>query len=121
MSILVNKDTKVITQGITGATGLFHAQQCRDYGTQMVGGVTPGKGGRITSYNVCYTKLLRAENGLHEGEMHGENVYPLRNQHPGDQQPVARQRNAERRDALRAAVEDMDILEQHHQQRNNFV
>jgi len=45
MSILVNKDTKVITQGITGATGLFHAQQCRDYGTQMVGGVTPGKGG----------------------------------------------------------------------------
>jgi len=45
MSILVNKDTKVITQGITGSTGLFHAQQCRDYGTQMVGGVTPGKGG----------------------------------------------------------------------------
>ena len=45
MSILVNKDTKVITQGITGETGLFHAQQCRDYGTQMVGGVTPGKGG----------------------------------------------------------------------------
>ena len=45
MSILVNKDTKVITQGITGATGLFHAQGARDYGTQMVGGVTPGKGG----------------------------------------------------------------------------
>ncbi|WP_305042114.1 succinate--CoA ligase subunit alpha [Geoalkalibacter sp.] len=45
MSILVNKNTKVITQGITGATGLFHAQQCRDYGTQMVGGTTPGKGG----------------------------------------------------------------------------
>ncbi len=45
MSILVDKDTKVITQGITGATGLFHAQQCRDYGTRMVGGVTPGKGG----------------------------------------------------------------------------
>jgi succinyl-CoA synthetase alpha subunit len=45
MSILVNKDTKVITQGITGATGLFHAQGARDYGTRMVGGVTPGKGG----------------------------------------------------------------------------
>jgi len=45
MSILINKDTKVITQGITGATGLFHAQGARDYGTQMVGGVTPGKGG----------------------------------------------------------------------------
>jgi len=45
MSILINKHTKVITQGITGATGLFHAQGARDYGTQMVGGVTPGKGG----------------------------------------------------------------------------
>ena len=45
MSILVDKDTKVITQGITGATGLFHAKGALDYGTQMVGGVTPGKGG----------------------------------------------------------------------------
>jgi succinyl-CoA synthetase alpha subunit len=45
MSILVNKDTKVITQGITGKAGLFHANGARDYGTQMVGGVTPGKGG----------------------------------------------------------------------------
>ena len=45
MSILVNKDTRVITQGITGATGLFHARAAREYGTQMVGGVTPGKGG----------------------------------------------------------------------------
>ena len=45
MSILINKDTRVITQGITGATGLFHAQGARDYGTLMVGGVTPGKGG----------------------------------------------------------------------------
>jgi succinyl-CoA synthetase alpha subunit len=45
MSILVNKDTKVITQGITGATGLFHAKAAREYGTKMVGGVTPGKGG----------------------------------------------------------------------------
>ncbi|WP_129125970.1 succinate--CoA ligase subunit alpha [Geomonas oryzae] len=45
MSILVDKNTKVITQGITGSTGLFHAQGAREYGTQMVGGVTPGKGG----------------------------------------------------------------------------
>ncbi|SDW27999.1 succinate--CoA ligase subunit alpha [Paenibacillus sp. CF384] len=45
MSILVGKNTKVITQGITGATGLFHAKGALEYGTQMVGGVTPGKGG----------------------------------------------------------------------------
>ncbi|SEN31252.1 succinate--CoA ligase subunit alpha [Paenibacillus sp. OV219] len=45
MSILVDKNTKVITQGITGATGLFHAKGALEYGTQMVGGVTPGKGG----------------------------------------------------------------------------
>jgi len=45
MSVLVNKDTRVITLGITGATGLFHAQGARDYGTHMVGGVIPGKGG----------------------------------------------------------------------------
>ena len=47
MSIMINKDTKVITQGITGATGLFHAQGAREYGTRMVGGVTPGKGGTV--------------------------------------------------------------------------
>lgn len=45
MSILINKQTKVITQGITGATGLFHTKGALEYGTQMVGGVTPGKGG----------------------------------------------------------------------------
>ena len=47
MSILIDKNTRVITQGITGATGLFHAQGAREYGTQMVGGVTPGKGGSV--------------------------------------------------------------------------
>jgi succinyl-CoA synthetase alpha subunit len=46
MSILVNKDTKVIVQGFTGKEGSFHAEQCMDYGTQIVGGVTPGKGGQ---------------------------------------------------------------------------
>ena len=45
MSILVDKSTKVITQGMTGDTGTFHTQQALDYGTQMVAGVTPGKGG----------------------------------------------------------------------------
>ena len=45
MSILVNKNTKVITQGMTGATGTFHTEAALAYGTQMVGGVTPGKGG----------------------------------------------------------------------------
>src|SRR5260370_3888301 len=45
MSILVNKDTKVICQGMTGAAGAFHTKQCLEYGTKMVGGVTPGKGG----------------------------------------------------------------------------
>jgi len=46
MSILVNKDTKVICQGITGKVGAFHTKGCKAYGTQMVGGVTPGKGGQ---------------------------------------------------------------------------
>jgi succinyl-CoA synthetase alpha subunit len=46
MSILVNKRTKVICQGITGSAGAFHTKQCLDYGTRMVGGVTPGKGGQ---------------------------------------------------------------------------
>ena len=45
MSILVNKNTKVICQGITGNNGTFHTEQAIAYGTQMVGGVTPGKGG----------------------------------------------------------------------------
>ncbi|TVY10667.1 succinate--CoA ligase subunit alpha [Paenibacillus cremeus] len=45
MSILVDKNTKVITQGITGSVGMFHTKGGLDYGTQMVGGVTPGKGG----------------------------------------------------------------------------
>ncbi len=45
MSILVDKDTKVIVQGFTGKEGTFHAEQCLEYGTKIVGGVTPGKGG----------------------------------------------------------------------------
>jgi len=47
MAILVNKATKLIVQGLTGSAGTFHAKQMREYGTQVVGGVTPGKGGTV--------------------------------------------------------------------------
>ncbi len=45
MSILVNKDSKIICQGLTGRQGSFHAEQCLEYGSQIVAGVTPGRGG----------------------------------------------------------------------------
>lgn len=46
MSVYVNKDTKVIVQGITGSTALFHTKQMFEYGTKIVGGTSPGKGGQ---------------------------------------------------------------------------
>jgi succinyl-CoA synthetase alpha subunit len=46
MSIWVNKDTKIIVQGLTGSEGRFHAEKCREYGAQIVAGVTPGKAGQ---------------------------------------------------------------------------
>jgi len=46
MSILVDKNTRLVCQGITGKAGAFHSEQCRDYGTNLVGGVTPGRGGQ---------------------------------------------------------------------------
>ena len=45
MSILVNKESKILCQGITGSQGSFHAEQCIEYGSKIVAGVTPGKGG----------------------------------------------------------------------------
>ena len=48
MSILIDKNTRLIVQGLTGREGTFHARQAADYGTTVVGGVTPGKGGTPT-------------------------------------------------------------------------
>ena len=45
MSVLIDKHTRILCQGITGSTGTFHTQQCIEYGSNMVAGVTPGKGG----------------------------------------------------------------------------
>ena len=60
MSILVNKSTRVLTQGITGATGQFHTRACKEYGTQMVGGVTPGKGGTTFEAIPIFDTVARA-------------------------------------------------------------
>ena len=51
MSILLNKNTSILVQGITGSEGLFHAQQMLDYGSNVVCGVTPGKGGQFATEN----------------------------------------------------------------------
>lgn len=57
MSILVNKNTKVICQGLTGSQGSFHSEKCIEYGTRLVGGVTPGRGGEdhlgVPVFNTC--------------------------------------------------------------------
>jgi len=60
MSILVNKDTKVIVQGFTGKEGSFHAEQCMAYGTKIVGGVTPGKGGQTHLGQPVFNTVVEA-------------------------------------------------------------
>jgi len=60
MSILVGNSTRLIVQGITGREGLFHAQGCRDYGTRVVGGVTPGKGGTEVDGFPVYNSVKQA-------------------------------------------------------------
>ena len=58
MSIIVNRDSKVIVQGITGSEGQFHTKQMLEYGTNIVAGVTPGKGGSTTQDNVPVYNLV---------------------------------------------------------------
>jgi len=60
MSILVDKNTRVLTQGITGATGQFHTRACKQYGTAMVAGVTPGKGGSAFEGIPIFDTVARA-------------------------------------------------------------
>jgi succinyl-CoA synthetase alpha subunit len=60
VSILVDKHTKLITQGITGQAGAFHTKQCKEYGTQVVGGVTPGKGGEVFEGNPIFDSVSEA-------------------------------------------------------------
>ncbi len=60
MSVLVDSNTRLITQGITGSAGAFHSRMCMEYGTQLVGGVTPGKGGQLWEDKVPVFDTVKA-------------------------------------------------------------
>ncbi len=60
MAILVNSETRVLTQGMTGKTGLFHTKACKEYGTKMVAGVSPGKGGQSVEGIPVYDSVMDA-------------------------------------------------------------
>jgi succinyl-CoA synthetase alpha subunit len=65
MGILVNKKTKVIVQGITGQSGKFHAESCKEYGTMLAGGVTPGKGGMDILGVPVFDTVWEAKKAVH--------------------------------------------------------
>ena len=60
MSILVNKNSNIVVQGFTGSEGTFHAEQMIAYGTNVVGGVTPGKGGQESFRKTCFQYSSRS-------------------------------------------------------------
>ncbi|HMC09746.1 MAG TPA: succinate--CoA ligase subunit alpha, partial [Pirellulaceae bacterium] len=60
MSILINKQTRVLCQGITGKAGAFHTKGCKEYGSQMVGGVTPGKAGETVEGLPVFDTVIEA-------------------------------------------------------------
>ena len=64
MSILVNKNTRVICQGFTGGQGTLHSEQAIAYGTQMVGGVSPGKGG-TSLFSIQFERLAMKQVRMH--------------------------------------------------------